>query len=86
MPVLARAPRLPVHAVVRVQEHDEPRIRERGPHRLERVVVQAVSEAAGAHDHAAEVRKPRNLLDCAHERVGGCVWHEREKSEAVQPL
>lgn len=85
VPVLLLAPGLGVHAVVRVQEHDEPRLRDRLPHGLERVVVEALADAARAHDDAAQVREPGDLLDGLEQRGDGRLARERQQAEAVQP-
>ena len=84
--VLLVAPCVLVHAVVRVEEDDEAGLLERGPHRFEGVVVEALADAARAHDDALEVREGGDLLHCRDEGLGGRPRDEREEAEAVQPL
>lgn len=82
MPVIALSPRLAVHAIVRMQEHDQARLRKRTPDRLEALVVESLPDALAAHDDALQVRQTRDLLDGVDERRSGDVRHEREQAEA----
>ena len=84
--VLLFAPRVLVHAVVRVDEDDETSLLERSPYRLEGVVVEALADTARAHDDALEVREGGDLLHCRDEGLGGRPRDEREEAEAVEPL
>lgn len=86
VPVVLGAPLLAVHAVVRVEEHDEAGVLECGPHGLERVVVEAVPEAARAHDDALEMREGGDVVHGVEQGRGGDLWDEREEAEAVELL
>ena len=86
MTIILSPPGALVHAVVWVQEHDQPSVRKRLPDRIKSIIIQALSDPPRAHDDALEVREGGDLLHCRDEGLGGRPRDEREEAEAVQPL